>query len=245
MRRQTQRGAARHTTVHQPKGRGIIVKGTNGARALLASGFVLSLVAGTGCMPLFPIPDPPSPFLTRSQAKQLLGCQDTIARLGRKLVNTQTTSVENCALDILFENLLFENGLISEEEYEDRLDRIRDKCDKGLRKVTKASTKFIDGVIDACDGVDQYILDDDLLRFQLLSEETDGSLNLSSISSLAGSICGIKSLIANQLVLFQIPRVMELFSHLGEEYIVIVDENDFQIGYVFIPLDERCIIPEA
>ena len=66
-------------------------------------------------------------------------------------------------------------------------------------------------------------------------------MNVSSIPLLAGSLCGIKSLFASQLVLFQIPRVMELFSYLGPQYIEITDENDFPFGLIVIPLDGRCV----
>jgi hypothetical protein len=221
------------------------MKGLRAARALLVSASVLCVIPTTGCMPLFPRPNPPSPFLTRPLIRELVRCEETINRYGRRLVNTQHTSIEDCAQDILDVSFLFDNEIIDEEEYFDAIDRIRNKCDRGLDRIERASTRFVDRVIDACDPVQEYILDYDLLRFQLLSEETDGTVNIGSLPLLAGSLCGIKSLFAMQLMLFQIPRVMELYSYLGDEYIEITDDNDFPIGRLVLRLDERCIVPES
>jgi hypothetical protein len=196
-------------------------------------------------MPLFPRPAAPVPFLTRSEIRGLVACENTINRYGRRLVRIQTESVEDCAEDILEASFLFENDFIDEDEFLDEIDRIRERCDRKLEKVERASTRFIDNVTDACEGYEDFILGDDLLRFDMLSEETDGSLNTGSVRLLAGSLCGIKSLFAMQLVLFQVPRVMELFSYLGDGYIVITDENDFPIGRLVIPLNEECVLPEA
>ena len=215
------------------------------ARALLVSASVLCIIPSTGCMPLFPRPAPPVPLLTRSQIGNLVGCENTINRYGLKLVGTQTESVEDCAEDILEASFLFENDFIDEDEFLDEIDRIREKCDKKFEQVEKASTRFIDNVINACDQVDDFILDDDLLRFQMLSEESGDVLNVGSLPLLAGSLCGIKSLFAMQLVLFEVPRIMELFSYLGPQYFVITDENDFPIGHLVLPLDERCTLPST
>jgi hypothetical protein len=214
--------------------------------ALIAASLLFCLTAGTACMPLFPPPEAPFPRLERSELRHLLRCQDRIGLAGSKLVRTQTESVEACAMDILTLRLAYENELISEDDFDDGLDKIRNRCDKGFRRIEKASTRFMDDVIDACDEVGDFILEDyDSLRFQLLEEETDGSLDVTSIPALAGSICGIKSLFVNQLIAFQIPRALELFSYLGPSYIVIVGENDFEYGYINVPLDGRCRIPEA
>jgi hypothetical protein len=170
-------------------------------------------------------------------------CQSTINRYGQRLVRTQTKSVEDCAEDIETVVLLFDNDIIDEEEFLDEIDRIRGKCDRKLELVYKSSTRFYDNVVDACEPVEDLILNDDQLRFQLLADETDGILNVGSVNLLAGSLCGIKSLIAMQLVLFEVPRVMELFRYLGESYIEITDENDFEIGHLVIPLFEECTVP--
>jgi hypothetical protein len=213
------------------------------ARALLISASLLCVIASTGCMPLFPSPGPASPLLTRPLIRDLMHCQSTINRYGQRLVRTQVKSVEDCAEDILDVAFLFDNDIIDEDEFLDEIDRIRDKCDRGLEKVTKISTKFYENVVDACEPVEDLILNDDQLRFQLLADETDGILNVGSVNLLAGSLCGIKSLIAMQLVLFEVPRVMELFRYLGESYIEITDENDFEIGHLVIPLFEECTVP--
>jgi hypothetical protein len=172
-------------------------------------------------------------------------CQNTINRYGQRLVRTQVKSVEDCAEDILDLTYLYDNEIIDEEEFLDEIDRIRDKCDRKLDQVRRISTLFYENVVDACDPVEDLILDDDQLRFQLLAEEVDGTVNVSSIPLLAGSLCGIKSVIAMQLVLFEVPRVMELFRYLGPQYIQITDENDFEIGHLVIPLYEECTAPEA
>jgi hypothetical protein len=176
-------------------------------------------------------------------------CLGAIAQSGRKVVKTQSAEVEDCALDILHLRLLYENDLISGEEYDDRLDQIRDKCDARFRRVEKASSQFVDAVIDACDPVGDLILEDyDSLRFELLEDlvddELDGAVDFSSVPLLAGSLCGLKSLFVQHLIAFQIPRALELFSHLGADYIVIVDEDGYDIGYVDLPLDGRCRIPQ-
>ncbi len=216
------------------------------AVVLLVSASLLGLTVSTGCMPLFPPPGAPSPRLNHSQVRDLLKCEDRITLAGKMLVTTQIASVEECALDILHQRLLYENELISEDEFDNRLDAIRDKCNKGFGKVARASNKFMDSVIDACDSVGDLILEDyDSLRFQLLEEEAGSAVDVTSISALAGSLCGIKSLFVNQLIAVQIPRALELFSYLGPAYIVIVGENDFEYGYINVALDERCRIPET
>jgi hypothetical protein len=52
----------------------------------------------------------------------------------------------------------------------------------------------------------------------------------------------VKEIVVDQMVFFQMPRMMELLYSLGEEYVVIQGENDFLYGYPNIPLDERCIV---
>jgi hypothetical protein len=236
-----------HHAIPAPPREERIVNRSDGKTALLAASLIFCLTASTACMPLFPAPPAPSPFLERSELRDLLRCQDRITGAGEKLVRTQTQSVEACAMDILTLRLAWENELISDDDYDDGLDKIRDRCDKGFSRVEKASTRFMDDVIEVCDEVGDFILDDyDSLRFQLLNEETsDSFLDVSSIPALAGSLCGIKSLFVNMLVAAQIPRALELFSYLGPSYVVIVGENDYEYGYINIPLDGRCRVPET
>jgi hypothetical protein len=201
-------------------------------------------------MPLFPPPLAPVPPLVSRQVREVLRCQESITKSGQKFVKTQSAEVEACALDILYLRLLYENDLVSGEEYDEQLDRIRDKCDARFRRVEKSSSQFVDAVIDACDPIADLILDDyDSLRFELLEDVVDdeigGAVDFSSVPLLAGSLCGLKSLFVQQLIAFQIPRALELFSHLGADYIVLVDEDGFEFGYIDLPLDGRCRIPEA
>jgi hypothetical protein len=208
------------------------------ARSLLASVLLAGLAAGTGCMPLFPAPEPPG--LSKKQANDVLACQVGLDVAGRKFVEHKMKELETCAQNILAIRLPFENEQISEDEYLKKLDGVRDGCNKNFKDIQTASTRFVDKVIDACDPVAEWILDWDELSFLILNDETSGFPETGSVEELAGSMCTMKELIVDQMVFFQMPRLMELLSYLGEDYVVITSENDFPIGYPNIPLDDRC-----
>jgi hypothetical protein len=113
-----------------------------GAKSLLASILFVGFAGSTGCgFPIFPPPEPPG--LDKKQVKAVANCQDEINDAGRKFVSVKLEKLELCVQDVLTLQLAYENELITEEEYDKKLDKIRDKCDERFAKITKASTKFV------------------------------------------------------------------------------------------------------
>jgi hypothetical protein len=205
---------------------------------LLACGLLAGLVGATGCMPLFP--SPPGLGLNGGQVNAIVGCQKTIHIAGQKFVSTKLKELESCVLEIVGIRLLWENELIDGDSYDSRIESARRSCDRRFAQITRASTRFVDSVIDACEPVEEWILDGDSLRFLLLEEEA-GFVDTESVVGLAGSLCGIKELLVDQLIFFQMPRLLELLEYLGEGYVDFTGENDYAFGVPDIRLDERCI----
>jgi hypothetical protein len=208
-------------------------------RSLFAAALLAALGVGTGCMPLFP--PPPGLGLSKGDVNDILECQDTINRAGRKFVERKLKELENCALGVLQLRLLAENELIDEEKYFSKLESAADDCLDNYEDISEQSTVFVDKVIDACEPVEEWILDGDSLRFLLASEEF-GYIQTDSVEDLAGSLCLIKELFVDQMVFTQMPRLLELLDHLEEfgDFVEILDENDYPLGIPLIPLDERC-----
>jgi hypothetical protein len=208
-------------------------------RSLLAAALLAALGVGTGCMPLFP--PPPGLGLSKGDVNDIVECQDTINRAGRKFVERKLKELENCALGVLELRLAAENELIDEDKYFDKLESAADDCLDNYEDISDQSTVFVDKVIQACEPVEEWILDGDSLRFLLASEEF-GYIQTGNVEELAGSICFIKELFVDQMIFTQMPRLLELLEHLEEfgDFIDIVSENDFPLGIPDIPLDERC-----
>lgn len=210
--------------------------------AKLLSGLFLSVgITASGCIlaPTVP-PDPP---LTAEQVEAVAECQEAIKKEGAKFVKKKLNKLEKCVDDVLELQLQRENGLITQEEFDAQLAKVREKCLKGFASIQKASTKLVDSIINSCEPVEDLILPSDFttqydpLQFQTLSAFLGGP-PLESVEQLAGFICVGKELVVDGAVGFEVPRLCELLGLLGPEFVSDTGEG---VCLPLIPLDPRCL----
>jgi hypothetical protein len=166
--------------------------------------------------------------LTRKETNQLLTCQEAIKSEGRLFIREKLRKLESCADRLLEPTLQFENGLLTQEEFDAALARAQEFCDERLAEITRASTQLVDGIVAKCQRVEHLIFGDgDPLRFQgLISfiESFTGPLWIDTAEELAGAICIGKEFLVDIAVILEIPRALELLDLFSA-----------------IPLDPRCL----
>ncbi|HYC54679.1 MAG TPA: hypothetical protein VEL28_07060 [Candidatus Binatia bacterium] len=187
-----------------------------------------------GC-PQFPSPGAATPPLTQEQADALTRCQSSIAKAQNKFSRTKTKELQKCVLAVLAVKIPFDNGVTSSGEYAAAIAEITPKCAKGYAKITKASTKFVDAVVKACEPVEDLIGPDyDGLRFEAgIGSTSEG------IEDLAGDLCTLTEMSVDGAVWYVIPRTLELLDELGPDFVA-ETENDGSEGYPNVELDPRC-----
>jgi hypothetical protein len=197
------------------------------AKVFLTIVFVGLSMAGFGCD--FGSPTPPDPRLTENQVEDVLECQETIKKEGRKFTGLKTKKFEKCLDEVLALQLESENELITEDDFEEDLEDIREECTEMFEDIEEASTDFVDEVIKACKPVEDIIFSDyDPLQFEAMGGE------FTDVEELAGVLCSAKELFVDLNVFVQVPRMVDLLNILGEDFFF---GNETFPG---IPLDDRC-----
>jgi hypothetical protein len=223
-----------------------------GVRSLLAAALLAGLSVGTGCMPL--LDEPEVVPLDKKQARDVIKCQEGIKVAGRKFVESKLKELESCVDEALEAVIAFENDLIDEDDFEKQLDKARDHCRDNYKDIGRASEKFVDKVIDACEKAEEWVASEwDVLNFQLLYEDGE-DFDVDDVEELAGTLCAVKELWVDEMVFFQVPRMIEVLSYLNQEteegeelFVLLSGSNGDSSGLPNIQLDERCesqIAPE-
>lgn len=193
--------------------------GSSLIRLLLIAAAPLMLLAGGA--------SPASAALTAEEVAGVVDCQEAIKKEGQKFASGKLKTLEQCLEGFIEPWLLFENGLIDSDTFDALLDEQFDKCFKGFEKITKASTKFVDKVVAACEPVEALVLapgvppDGDPLGFLALADFVGVDAPTSAVE-LAGLLCGGKEILVDLLAALELPRPL------------------FELGFPPILLDERC-----
>jgi hypothetical protein len=199
----------------------------------------VSIIIAAGC-DLGPVGQPPP--LTKKEVRKVLSCQEAVKEEGRHFTKVKLAGVEECLDKVLEAQLEFENGLISESQFNQKLDKIRKDCRKEYREIRKASKELVDEIIDECGPVEAIVFSDyDPLKFDALSS-FNGTLFNPSVQDLAGWTCGVKEIIVDFAIFFQVPRMYELLGILGEEFYI--ELGDVRIPHPELILDPRCFVAE-
>lgn len=223
---QTKRNA---TSVPSPSGIARARRLARRAGALVA-GLLLS-----GCL-VFPAPTPPVP-LTKAEVGALAKCQKAVKKAQLGFIKTKLAALESCVDGVLNVRLPFENGLTTMAEFDAGLVKMRGKCTKSYGKITAASTKLVDAIVKACTPVETFVLGPyDALRFQ--SAQDAGGNPPASLAALAGALCTATEELADAQLWNAAPRLIELLSYLGPEYVVFFDATS---ALPNVPLDPRCL----
>lgn len=182
-------------------------------------------------------PAPPTTPMTEEQVEAVADCQTAIKKEGAKFINYKLKKLEQCVDEVLELQLYLENGLITQAQFDAKLDQLRAKCTRNYNLISKASTKLVDGIIKKCEPVEDLVFGaDDPLQFQTLSSE--GGPSLGSLESMVGTICGVKELLVDAAVGIEVPRMCHVLETLGPEFVIVNEDPDFCLPN--IPLDPRC-----
>lgn len=209
--------------------------GTRIVRGVRRVLLVLPAVSFAACTVL-PTPTPPAP-LTKSQAAAVAKCQKSAQKAQLAFLKTQQGNLGSCVYGVLSLRLAFENSLATQEDFDAGLVKMRDKCTKGYAKITAGSTKLVDAIVKGCAPADAAVVGPyDALRFQAFFAGITMSAPANS-EQVAGGICAlaVDAIYAN--VGTAAPRLMELLTYLGPEYVSLVDADS---GFPNVPLDPRC-----
>jgi hypothetical protein len=204
----------------------------------LLVGIGLSTAIGCAVDP----PPAPNPPLSERQERGVLKCQKAITKLGASFVSLKLKNLEKCAVEVLDLQLDLENQHIMQAQFDAALPNIRRECQEKFGAIKAASTRLVDGIISACEPVQDLVLGaNDPLLFQGL---VAGS-GFASVEEVAGFICGVKEFAVDFAVAFEMPRLHQLLSILGSEFVA---DGEFQSEAIFLPvlpLDSRCSAPVA
>jgi hypothetical protein len=193
----------------------------------------------------------PSVQLTARQIQGVLECQETIKREGAEFTRSNEENLNQCLDELLELQLPFENGQINQAQYNRQLSEIRSDCAQDFKQVGLASTKLVNGIVDACGPVQSLILPNsgyDPLQFGALTRSLDIVL-ISDATGLAGRICGAKDLFVEVSEAVQEPRLVGLLEILdnGTGQFATSGPPSRLLGLTStipnIPLDPRCTFP--
>jgi hypothetical protein len=182
--------------------------------------------------------------LTQKQVTAVLKCQDTIKEQGEDFTETKLEDLEDCLDAVLTVQLDFENGLISQAQYNAELGGVRQYCLNQYQSIGKASTHLINRIIKDCSGVASIILPATKSQYDPLEFGATG-INYDNVTDLAGAVCEAKELAVDFAVFFEVPRMANLLDILDNDTtgsqsgtFSIEGPNGTEIPN--IPLDPRC-----
>jgi hypothetical protein len=198
--------------------------------------WLLSLVVLLAGCPIFPAPAPPVP-LDKSAAAALAKCQSAILKAQAAFVKVKLGAVGSCVDGIMKVRLPFENGLTTAADFDAGIAKMRGKCTKSYAKVGAASTKLVDTILKACTPAESAVIGGyDALRVH--SAYTFFGPDPTSILEFAAVLCTLTDEHADGELFVAAPRLMELLSYLGPEYVHLFDPGN---GLPNVPLDARCV----
>ena len=176
--------------------------------------------------------------LTKPEVLAVEDCQKAIKNQGRKFVDKKLELVEECLNLVLKSQLRYENGKISETEFNSEVAIAQTICGKKFTKIGEASTTLVNSIIAACEVADasSVFTYTDPLGFQALANIL--CISIDTPTQLAGAICKEKEAIVDVAVFTQVPRMGELLTTLGSDFYI-------DLGGVLIPkiiLDSNCRI---
>jgi hypothetical protein len=219
-------------------------KGTMGVKNCLSTllvGTVISTVIGCVVEP----PPAPNPPLSRQKVQAVLTCQDTIRKEGARFLNLKLKKLEECADDVLELQMALENQLITQDQFDESLPIVRRRCIQNFSTIKTASTRLVDRIILSCGPVEQILLgESDPLLFQGLVTQMGGD-GFTSVEQLAALICGGKELIVDMAAAFEMPRLHQLLSILGPEFVIDGNNGNYSLFLPVLPLDARCNAPTS
>jgi hypothetical protein len=190
-------------------------------------------------------PPAPNPPLSRQKVQAVLACQDTIRREGTSFLNLKLKKLEQCADDVLELQMSLENQLITQDQFDESLPNVRRQCVHSFSTIKTASTRLVDRILLSCSPVEDILLgENDPLLFQGLVTQMGGD-GFTSVEQLAAFICGGKELTVDFAAAFEIPRLHQLLSILGPEFVIDGDNGNYTFFLPVLPLDSRCNAPTS
>jgi hypothetical protein len=189
--------------------------------------------------------------LTSRQIQGVLNCQQTIKWKGAEFTSFKEINLDECLDEVLEVQLPYENGQIDADHYNRQLSEIRGDCESRFKQIGAASTRLVNGIVEACGPVQSLILPEsgyDPLQFGGLTRSL-GMVLIDDATALAGRICGANELFVDAAEAVQVPRFVGLLEILdnGTGQFAISGPSSSALSLTptipNIPLDSRCVYP--
>ncbi|HEY1373570.1 MAG TPA: hypothetical protein VGH50_13960 [Candidatus Binatia bacterium] len=179
----------------------------------LALGLFLALLAGCE---LEPDPSLSAPPLTRAQARSVTNCQHTIKTSSLAFYSTKLANLMECADKLLAIQIQFENGLLTESQFNKAVAKAQEDCAKNFAAVSIASKNLANEIIGNCRPVEDLIISSyDPLQFVALGAAFNGESTefplIQSVEDIIPYTCGGGELWMDLALWFDAPRYPRLF----------------------------------
>ncbi len=206
-----------------------------GRRISLVVFLVTAFLTGVG----FPLPSHATEtYLTEVQVNAVLACQEAIKKAGKEFMLKKLQNLETCLDKALKIKMLFENGRITESDYNNQLATVKSQCAARYAAINTLSTEMVTAIADACGNSDASSVFDpssDPLRFQQLAWLI--GITIGNGDQLGGAICLVKEALVDLAVFTEVPRMGDLLVNvLGSPFYL----GDYGAAIPAIPLDSRC-----
>jgi hypothetical protein len=185
-----------------------------------------------------------TPSLNKAQVTDVLNCQSAIKFWSSHFVAVKIASLGDCANKILALQIQLENGLITQEQFDQKLAKQRSDCDKSLKRGL-AEALHLSRQIGRSLGnpaIEALIISAyDPLQFVVLgASNPPGFLDpINSIDDILRYECRGGEIFVDATVFYQIPRLAPLLDLVGIS-LEAASLKDKHPGDVGLFLDDRC-----
>lgn len=180
----------------------------------LALGLLMAMLAGCE---LDPDPSLSAPGLSRGQVRGVTNCQHTIKTSSLAFYSTKLANLMECADKLLAIQVQFENGLLTESQFNKAVAKAQEDCARNFLLISIASKNLANEIIGNCRPVEDIIISSyDPLQFvalgALFSSETSGTFPLiQSVEDIIPYTCGGGEIWMDLALWFDVPRYPRLF----------------------------------
>ena len=202
----------------------------------------IALLTTSGCLQL-PAPVPATQRLTPEQDKKVMACQKAVVRGTSRFTAGAARHLTTCGMRAVALRVDEDRRLdtMTEPEIIERRGKLITSCQVLFQKVGRLSTEYIDGIVKACEPVEDLVLTDatrgDPLSFRALLaylEPLAGNITLDDIGQVAGTMCSNQAETVMEMVNYQVPRISDASSTFANSS---VEDLNY---YVKTFLDPRC-----
>lgn len=202
----------------------------------VAVGLLTLMLAGCE---LSPDPSLSAPGLSRARATAVANCQHTIKTSSLAFYTAKLAKLGECADKLLAIQVQFENGLLTQSQFDKAVAKAQDDCARNFILISIASKNMANEIVGNCRPVEDIIISSyDPLQFVALGAAFNGESSLfpliQSVEDIIPYACGGGEIWMDLALWFNAPRYPRLFDNF--------------LNNAFPELDSRCsgfLVPPA